>query len=64
MATIDVSRQRASLLRDTATLETLPDELRLLIQDQSTNKFLDCVANAALTATDRIYAHFEGVFVR
>ncbi|KAK3322472.1 hypothetical protein B0H66DRAFT_590209 [Apodospora peruviana] len=54
MTMIDVSQHRASL----------PDELRLIIQDHQSTRFLDAVASAALTATatDRIFAHFEPVF--
>ena len=62
---IDVSRQRASLLGDAATLELLPPELLLVIQDHdSSTKLLDAIASAALTltATDRIFAHFESLF--
>ncbi len=68
MATIDVSRQRASLLGDAATLAVLPHELLLMIQDHSSNnaspQFLEAVSNAALIApaTDTIFAHFESVF--
>ncbi|KAM7223879.1 hypothetical protein V8F06_000895 [Rhypophila decipiens] len=68
MATVDVSRHRASLLKDAALLSNLPSELRLLIQDlhepTNTHKYLDHVANAALipSATDGIFAHFEDIF--
>ncbi|KAM7196015.1 midasin [Naviculisporaceae sp. PSN 640] len=69
MATIDVSRQRASLLKDAALLSNLPDELRLVIQDHQTttansNNILDIIANAALeaSATDEIFAHFRRIF--
>ncbi|KAL2164658.1 hypothetical protein VTH06DRAFT_3875 [Thermothelomyces fergusii] len=65
MATIDVSRQRASLLRDAAALQVLPRELLLIIQDHNSTQLLEAVANAALAApaaTDRIFAHFESVF--
>ncbi|KAK0630835.1 P-loop containing nucleoside triphosphate hydrolase protein [Bombardia bombarda] len=64
MAMIDVSLQRASLMRDAATLQLLPDELRLIIQDHQSTTFLDAIASAALihAATDRIFAHFESVF--
>ncbi|KAL2128150.1 hypothetical protein VTI74DRAFT_9603 [Chaetomium olivicolor] len=64
MATIDVSRQRESLLGDAATLQFLPHELLLMIQDHHSFQLLDAVANAALIApaTDRIFAHFEPAF--
>ncbi|KAK4230784.1 hypothetical protein QBC38DRAFT_496176 [Podospora fimiseda] len=67
MAAIDVSRQRHSLLSNAATLQFLPQELVVLIQDHQSktiNAILEVIANAALTppATDRIFAHFENVF--
>ncbi|KAJ4292276.1 AAA ATPase midasin [Collariella sp. IMI 366227] len=64
MATIDVSRQRQSLLGDAATFQFLPRELLLMIQDHNSVQLLDAVANAALIApaTDRIFAHFESAF--
>ncbi|KAL2201432.1 hypothetical protein P885DRAFT_73781 [Corynascus similis CBS 632.67] len=64
MATIDVSRQRASLLGDAATLQLLPRELLLIIQDHNSTQVLEAVASAALVAlaTDRIFAHFESAF--
>ncbi|KAL0473808.1 midasin [Neurospora intermedia] len=64
MAVIDVSQQRASLLSDATTLDLLPPELLLMIQDHQSTKFLDAIASAALvsTATDRIFTHFESVF--
>lgn len=63
-ATIDVNMQRASLLADTVTLQLLPSELLLIIQDHHSTQFLEAVAKAALTApaTDRIFCHFESVF--
>ncbi|KAK5664014.1 hypothetical protein OQA88_228 [Cercophora sp. LCS_1] len=63
-ATIDVSLQRASLLSDAQTLHFLPPELLLVIQDQTSTRFLDAVASAALIApaTDSIYCHFESLF--
>lgn len=62
--TIDVSRQRQSLLGDAATLQCLPRELLLVIQDHQSTQLLDAVARAALVApaTDSIFAHFESVF--
>ncbi|KAL2693850.1 hypothetical protein Neosp_000416 [[Neocosmospora] mangrovei] len=64
MAMIDVSRQRRSLLADAAVLEHLPSELLALIQDQTSTKLLDAVAEAALCPplTERVFAHFEHVF--
>ncbi|KAK4193558.1 putative midasin [Podospora australis] len=65
MATIDVSLQRQSLLSDTATLQFLPRELVLIIQDHQSTQLLEAIATAALNAppaTDRIFAHFESVF--
>lgn len=64
MAVIDVSQQRASLLSDATTLDLLPPELLLMIQDHQSTKFLDAIASAALvsTATDRVFTHFESVF--
>ncbi|KAK4106817.1 midasin [Parathielavia hyrcaniae] len=64
MATIDVSWQRNSLLGDAATLHLLPQELLVLIRDQSSTQLLDAIASAALVApaTDRIFAHFETTF--
>jgi midasin len=64
MATIDVSRQRQSLLGDAATLQFLPRELLLMIQDHNSIQLLEAVANAALVApaTDSIFAHFESAF--
>jgi len=63
-ATIDVSRQRASLLSDVAILQTLPPELLHIIQDYTSTQLLDAVASAALTPhiTDTIFCHFESVF--
>ncbi|AEO57560.1 hypothetical protein MYCTH_2303853 [Thermothelomyces thermophilus ATCC 42464] len=64
MATIDLSRQRASLLGDAAAMQVLPRELLLIIQDHNSTQLLEAVANAALAApaaTDRILAHFESV---
>lgn len=65
-ATIDVNAQRASLLRDKATLALLPPELLLVIQDSdsASSHFLDTIAASALTppATDRIFCHFEPLF--
>ncbi|KAK3357586.1 hypothetical protein B0T25DRAFT_604507 [Lasiosphaeria hispida] len=63
-ATIDVSLQRASLLSDAATLQLLPPELLLVIQDHQSTQLLAAIAQAALTspATDRIFCHFESVF--
>ena len=65
-STIDVNAQRASLLRDEATLALLPPELLLVIQDSdwASSRFLDAIAAAALTppATDRIFCHFESLF--
>lgn len=66
MATIDVSLQRRSLLRDAATLQFLPRELVLIIQDHHTHssQLLEAIATAALIApaTDRIFAHFDSCF--
>ncbi|KAL2155988.1 hypothetical protein VTH82DRAFT_732 [Thermothelomyces myriococcoides] len=65
MATIDVSRQRASLLSDAAAIQVLPRELLLIIQDHNSTQLLEAVANAALAApaaADRIFTHFESVF--
>ncbi|GAB1320673.1 AAA ATPase midasin [Madurella fahalii] len=64
MATIDVSRQRESLLSDAATLQHLPPELLLVIRDHQSTQLLEAIANAALhaPATDRIFAHFGSVF--
>ncbi|KAF4968228.1 hypothetical protein FSARC_4319 [Fusarium sarcochroum] len=64
MGKIDVSRQRRSLLADATVLEHLPAELLAIIQDQSSTKLLDAVAEAALCPplTERIFAHFEHVF--
>lgn len=64
MATIDVSRQRESLLGDAAAIQFLPRELLLIIQDRSSTQLLEAVANAALVspATERVFAHFESVF--
>ncbi|KAK2935608.1 hypothetical protein FoTM2_003551 [Fusarium oxysporum f. sp. vasinfectum] len=64
MAMIDVSRQRRSLLADATVLEHLPAEILAIIQDQSSTKLLDAVAEAALCPplTERIFAHFEHVF--
>ncbi|KAK4123584.1 midasin [Parathielavia appendiculata] len=64
MATIDVSRQRNSLLGDAATLRFLPQELLVLIRDHSSVQLLEAIANAALItpATERIFAHFETAF--
>ncbi|KAF5706676.1 midasin (AAA ATPase) [Fusarium globosum] len=64
MATIDVSRQRRSLLADATVLEHLPAEILAIIQDQSSTKLLDAVAEAALCPplTERIFAHFEHIF--
>ncbi|KAK0622968.1 hypothetical protein B0T14DRAFT_476182 [Immersiella caudata] len=63
-ATIDVSAERASLLADAATLQLLPPELLLIIQDHNSTQFLEAVAKAALSApaTDRIFCHFDSVF--
>ncbi|KAK0646139.1 hypothetical protein B0T16DRAFT_352277 [Cercophora newfieldiana] len=63
-STIDVSAQRASLLADAATLELLPPELLLIIQDHQSTKLLEAVARAALAApaTDSIFCHFESIF--
>ncbi|KAK4443930.1 hypothetical protein QBC34DRAFT_476083 [Podospora aff. communis PSN243] len=63
-ATIDVSAQRASLLADAETLQLLPPELVLIIQDHNSTQVLEAVAKAALTApaTDKIFCHFESVF--
>ncbi|KAK0748752.1 hypothetical protein B0T21DRAFT_279432 [Apiosordaria backusii] len=65
MATIDVSLQRQSLLRDAATLQFLPRELVLIIQDHThSSHLLEAIAKAALIApaTDRIFAHFDTCF--
>ncbi|KAK4202656.1 putative midasin [Triangularia verruculosa] len=65
MATIDVSLQRQSLLRDAATLQFLPRELVLIIQDHThSSQLLEAIATAALIApvTDRIFAHFDSCF--
>ncbi|KXX82541.1 Midasin [Madurella mycetomatis] len=64
MATIDVSRQRESLLSDAATLQSLPPELLLVIRDHQSTQLLEAIANAALhaPASDRIFAHFESAF--
>ncbi|KAF9769272.1 hypothetical protein IL306_013319, partial [Fusarium sp. DS 682] len=64
MSMIDVSRQRRSLLADATVLEHLPAEILAIIQDQSSTKLLDAVAEAALCPllTERIFAHFENVF--
>ncbi|KAK4668735.1 AAA ATPase midasin [Podospora pseudoanserina] len=66
MATIDVSLQRRSLLRDAATLQLLPRELVLIIQDHHTHssQLLEAIATAALIApaTDRIFAHLDSCF--
>ncbi|KAK3301992.1 uncharacterized protein B0T15DRAFT_561457 [Chaetomium strumarium] len=64
MATIDMSLQRESLLGDAATLQLLPRELLLILQDHHSTQLFDAVANAALVspATDRIFAHFEAAF--
>ncbi|KAF4457552.1 hypothetical protein F53441_602 [Fusarium austroafricanum] len=64
MAMIDVSRQRRSLLVDAIVLEHLPAEILAIIQDQSSTKLLDAVAEAALCPplTERVFAHFEHVF--
>ncbi|KAM5362516.1 hypothetical protein ACJZ2D_012506 [Fusarium nematophilum] len=64
MGMIDVSRQRRSLLADATVLEHLPAELLAIIQDQTSTKLLDAVAEAALVPplTERIFAHFEHVF--
>ncbi|KAH6964016.1 hypothetical protein DER45DRAFT_601956 [Fusarium avenaceum] len=64
MGMIDVSRQRRSLLADATVLEHLPAELLAIIQDQSSTKLLDAVAEAALCPplTERVFAHFEHVF--
>ncbi|KAH7267432.1 uncharacterized protein BKA55DRAFT_660069 [Fusarium redolens] len=64
MAMIDVSRQRRSLLADAIVLEHLPAEILDIIQDQSSTKLLDAVAEAALCPplTERVFAHFEHVF--
>ncbi|KAK0711033.1 hypothetical protein B0H67DRAFT_491651 [Lasiosphaeris hirsuta] len=64
VATIDVSLQRASLLSDAATLQLLPPELLLVLQDHQSTQLLAAIAQAALTApaTDRIFCHFETVF--
>lgn len=64
MATIDVSRQRDSLIGDAATLQFLPAELLRMIQDHQSTQLLEAVANAALVApaTDGVFAHFESAF--
>ncbi|KAK4141659.1 uncharacterized protein C8A04DRAFT_13882 [Dichotomopilus funicola] len=65
MGTVDISRQRASLLGDAATMQLLPGELVVLIQDHGSNQLLEAIASAALVApaaTERIFAHFESVF--
>ncbi|KAF5661149.1 midasin (AAA ATPase) [Fusarium heterosporum] len=64
MGMIDVSRQRRSFLADATVLENLPAELLAIIQDQSSTKLLDAVAEAALCPplTERVFAHFEHVF--
>ena len=63
-ATIDVSAQRASLLSDVTSLQVLPSELLLVIQDHNSTRILEAVASAALhpPATDGIFCHFESVF--
>jgi midasin len=64
MATVNVARQRKSLLGDAATLQFLPPELLALIQDHASIQLLEAIANAALIApaTDRVFAHFESAF--
>lgn len=64
MALIDVSRQRRSLLQDSTALQHLPADLLAVIQNHSSARLLDAVAQAALipALTDRIYVHFENVF--
>ncbi|KAK3943064.1 hypothetical protein QBC46DRAFT_282877 [Diplogelasinospora grovesii] len=62
MAVIDVNRQRTSLLCDETTLGLLPQELVLIIKDQQSIRFLDAIAEAALVAPEKIFAHFESVF--
>ncbi|KAF5026068.1 hypothetical protein F66182_1860 [Fusarium sp. NRRL 66182] len=64
MVMIDVSQQRRSLLADATVLDHLPAEILAIIQDQSSTKLLDAVAEAALCPplTERVFAHFEHVF--
>jgi midasin len=64
MAEIDVSRQRASLLSDSTTVQLLPPEILQHIQHHKTDQLLDAVASAARLPqlTGRIFVHFEGVF--
>jgi midasin len=64
MASIDVSRQRQALLGDASTLQHLPRELVLVIQDGNSPKILEAIADAALVspATDHMFAYFESVF--
>ena len=64
MATYNVGPHRETLLGDVATLGLLPPELLHIVQHNSSPRFLDTIAEAALIPqlTGRLYAHFEAVF--
>lgn len=64
MATIDVARQRRSLLEDATALHHMPPELLQLIRDHASSNLLDAVAQAALSPslTEGVFVHFENVF--
>ncbi|XP_044724313.1 AAA (dynein-related subfamily) domain-containing protein [Hirsutella rhossiliensis] len=64
MASIDVARQRRSLLADATALHHLPPELLELIRHHTSSTLLDAVAQAALSPslTEQVFVHFEDVF--
>jgi len=64
MASYEVGAQRRTLLGDATTLGLLPPEFLHIIQDKSSPRFLDAIAEAALIPrlTGRLYVHFETVF--
>ncbi|RCI15357.1 hypothetical protein L249_6503 [Ophiocordyceps polyrhachis-furcata BCC 54312] len=63
-SSFDLSRQTKSLLQDATALHHLPPDLLDIIRHHSSTSLVDAVAETALSPslTDRIFAHFEGVF--
>lgn len=64
MAMADITPDIVSLLGDTHTLSLLPPEVLEVVQNHAATTILEAISSAALRPhlTDRLFAHFEGVF--